>query len=178
MNQRNKMSVDAISSLVNNINISNKESEKKGVDALSINDFFQLIAAQLENQSMYDTVDNTQFLSQLSQFTSLSQMKEMTSAINSNYAASLLGRPVCVNSTDQFGNKKTVTGTVEQITFSGGIPYLYVNGDFFALGDLTDIGILSENANEEAAEQGAGNGEEIIEPTETSDTSQDAATAV
>lgn len=119
---------------------------------LSINDFFQLIAAQLQNQSMYDTVDNTQFISQLAQFTTLSQISELSAAINSNLAVSLIGKTVNAKSVDSSGQVRLTTGEVEQVSYNGGVPYLYVNGGFYPLSDITDIALPPEPAEETAEE--------------------------
>lgn len=145
------MSIEGISSYSGYISSNSNTSKESGTD-LTVNDFFQLIAAQLQNQSMYDTVDNTQFISQLAQFTTLSQMNELTAAVNSNLAVSLLGKPVGVTTTDSLGQAQTTIGEVEQVTYSGGVPYLYVNGGFYTLNEITDVGLLRSDSEETAEE--------------------------
>jgi flagellar basal-body rod modification protein FlgD len=142
------MGVEGIGQMNSNVNTSQTAQTNKSSD-LSINDFFTLIAAQLQNQSMYDTVDNTQFISQLAQFTSLSQMSEMTSSSNSNLAVSLLGKSVCVTTTDDLGQTKTAVGNVEQISYNKGVPYLLVNGAYHMLSEITDIGSVPAEATDQ-----------------------------
>ena len=89
------MGVESIGN-VNTVYSQSAAANKANGTDLSINDFFKLIAAQLQNQTMFDTVDSTQFIAQLAQFTTLSQIGEMKSAI-SNLAVELLGKPVCVS---------------------------------------------------------------------------------
>lgn len=116
-----------------------QSSTYTGAD-LNIGDFFQLIAAELQNQSMYDTVDNAQFMSQMVQFSTLSQMSELTSAFQSNLAVSMIGKPVCVSTVNDQGAEETITGDVQQVSFSGGTPYVMVNGGLYALSEVTDVG--------------------------------------
>ena len=112
---------------------------KSGSD-LDINDFFKLISAQLQNQSMFDTVDNAQFMSQMVQFSTLSQISELTSAFKSNMAVSLIGKPVSISTTDENGAQRIKVGQVEQVSFNGGVPYIMVEGEFHQLSEIMDIG--------------------------------------
>jgi len=89
---------------------------------LGIDDFFTLMAAQLENQSMSDTVDNSQFIAQMAQFASLSQISELNKTTQSNTALSMLGKTVSVSQIDSNGQKKAIVGEVSQISYSDGEP--------------------------------------------------------
>ena len=112
---------------------------KTGSD-LDINDFYKLISAQLQNQSMFDTVDNAQFMSQMVQFSTLSQINQLTNAFQSNMAVSLIGKPVSIAFTDETGAQQVKVGQVEQVSFSGGVPYILVGGDFHQLSEIMDVG--------------------------------------
>jgi flagellar basal-body rod modification protein FlgD len=98
--------------LVNGIGIPAASQQKaeqsvgKAASDLDINDFFKLISAQMQNQSMFDTVDNAQFMSQMVQFSTLSQINEMTKAFQSNMAVSMIGKQVSVSATDADGTKR------------------------------------------------------------------------
>ncbi len=107
---------------------------------LNINDFFKLISAQLQNQSMFDTVDNTQFMTQMVQFSTLSQISQLSSAFQSNMAVTLIGKQVSVASTGENGAQQMTVGQVEQVSFSGGVPYILVNGEFHQLSEIMDVG--------------------------------------
>ena len=112
--------------------------QPKNSSELDINDFFRLIAAQLQNQSMYDTVDNTEFLSQLAQFTTLTQLNELKQAINTNLALTLLGKTVTIE--DNESSLGVIAGKVEQVSYENGSPYLYVNGKFYPMEKVSLIG--------------------------------------
>ncbi len=139
---------------VNNIGIqpvtqtqSGQAVNKSGAD-LDINDFFKLISAQLQNQSMHDSVDNAQFMSQMVQFSTLSQMNELTNAFKSGYAVSLIGKQVSLSSIDPNGQQQVQVGTVDQVNFNGGIPTILVNGDFHPLSEIMDVAAEPEAAGE------------------------------
>lgn len=97
---------------------------------LDINDFFTLLTAQLKNQNMYNTVDDTQFISQMAQFTTLQQMNELTRSFQSTYAVSLVGKDVTASYEDLSGAAKLITGTVESLVFNNGTPLLKI-GDIY-----------------------------------------------
>lgn len=108
-------------------------------NAISTEDFFALLAAQLQNQSMYDTVDNTEFISQMMQFTSLSQMQELTSGLQMAYSVSLIGKNVTILATDETGVGRQVAGSVESVVYDGGVSYVCVGGCYYATDSIVGI---------------------------------------
>ena len=102
------MGVEGIgSALASQISGSQSAAAGKGGTNLTISDFFKLMAAQLQNQSMYDTVDNAEFMSQMVQFSTLSQMEELSNAFQSNLAVSMIGKTVNVSMEDARGARST-----------------------------------------------------------------------
>ena len=132
------MYINAIQSA--NVNVSANAVTLKKEESLGINDFFKLMAAQLENQSMFDTVDNTQFIAQMAQFSTLTQISELNNTVKANTAVSLIGKTVSVRSIDDNGQENFKIGTVEQVSYNGGVPYLCVDGGFYLLTDILDVG--------------------------------------
>lgn len=126
-----------------------EQSVGKAASDLNIDDFFKLISAQMQNQSMFDTVDNAQFMSQMVQFSTLSQINAMTNAFQSNMAVSMIGKQVSVNATAADGTKQMLVGQVEQVSFNAGVPYVYVGGEFYQMSDIMDIGPEATAAQED-----------------------------
>ncbi|MDR1574052.1 MAG: flagellar hook capping protein, partial [Clostridiales Family XIII bacterium] len=57
-------------------------ASSKDDQSLTMDDFFQLMVAQLQNQDMFNPTDNSQLLNQMAQFSmvnALSDMQELTS---------------------------------------------------------------------------------------------------
>jgi flagellar basal-body rod modification protein FlgD len=107
--------------------------------SFSTEDFFALLAAQLENQSMYDTVDNTEFISQMLQFTNLSQMQELTSGMQMAYSVSLIGKNVTILAVDENGISSQVTGSVDSVVYDSGTPYVCVGGQYYTTDSIVGI---------------------------------------
>lgn len=124
---------------------SGAQASSFGNSDLKISDFFQLIAAQLQNQSMYDTVDNAEFMSQMVQFSTLSQMEELSGAFQSNLAVSMIGKTVNVTTENDLGTRTTTTGVVSQVSYEEGVPRLMVNGSFYKMADVTDVGMANSS---------------------------------
>lgn len=116
------------------------QSIQKAANTPKTEDFFKLIAAQLVNQSMFDTVDNTQLVTQMAQLSTLSQISDLCAAVKSGTAVSLIGKTVSVATKSPGGQQAVAVGQVEQISMEDGTPYLYVGGSFYPLEDVLDIG--------------------------------------
>lgn len=106
---------------------------------LDINDFFKLISAQLQNQSMFNPADDTQFMSQMAQFTTLQQIRDLSNVFQSTYAVSLIGKNVRVNGVDDSGVMRQTTGIVDKIDFQAGKAGLYVNGDYYQVSNIVEV---------------------------------------
>jgi len=71
---------------------------------LDKNAFLKILTAELSNQDPTSTQDGTQYISQMSQFSSLEQMINLNSSIKLNNASSLIGKTVAVKDLDPQGN--------------------------------------------------------------------------
>lgn len=116
---------------------------------LNMNDFFELMVAELQNQNMLDSVDTTQYISQLAQFSTLSQMQELTKTSQINYAVSLIGKEATVFSADSYGNVVTAAGVVDNIFFQNGEPYIVISNTAFSINDVVAV----QNASVEEAQE-------------------------
>ncbi|HVU33724.1 MAG TPA: flagellar hook capping FlgD N-terminal domain-containing protein [Opitutaceae bacterium] len=104
--------------------------------ALGEDDFLKLLAQQFQSQDPLKPMDDTSFISQMAQFTSLQQTSDMSKNITSLLsnqqqatANSYLGHRVTVDT----GNGTTDTGDVTEVDLSGSAPQLMVNGTGYPL---------------------------------------------
>lgn len=81
------------------------EDDKK----VSMDDFLTLMVAQLKNQDFMNPVDDTQYVTQLAQISTMQQMEEMAYNAKSSYVASLVGKNVSAA-------KFTVSGELKRQT--------------------------------------------------------------
>ncbi len=112
-------------------------------NTLGQNAFLQLMMTQMEYQDPLEPQDNSQFLAQLAQYTSVEQMtnvatedQQVAQAMSVLEAHQLLGTSVTVQNADG----TTTTGTVSSVTFSNGTPQLVVNGTAYGLDALQQMG--------------------------------------
>ncbi|AEE17029.1 flagellar hook assembly protein FlgD [Treponema brennaborense] len=107
---------------------------------LGKDDFLKLLLTQLSNQDPTSPMENTEFIAQMAQFSSLEQMTNMSSEftklanmLNSNEAVSLLGKNVELNAGDA-----AVSGVVESVT-RGAAPQIKVNGMLYSMDQINAV---------------------------------------
>ena len=99
--------------------------DKLGKDA-----FFELLTTQLKNQDPLEPMDNTQFISQMAQFSSLEQMSNVNKNLGKylqsqsvSDGAALIGKTVETIDSD---TGETIDGKVSQVGFEGDNMYAYL----------------------------------------------------
>ena len=130
----------AVENAVNTYNKTLVQEGRKTSNELGKDDFLKLLITQLQNQDPTSPMENTEFISQMAQFSSLEQMTNMSSSfakmasfINSSEAASTLGKTVELNIGDA-----TVQGIVEGAT-RGENPQILVNGMYYSMDKIKAI---------------------------------------
>ena len=108
---------------------------------LGKDDFLKLLMAQMTNQDPTSPMENTEFIAQMAQFSSLEQMtnmsqnfERMTTMFNSSEAQSMLGRTVQID----LGAEQTTTGVVDAAT-RGISPQVQVNGMFYDMNKIKTV---------------------------------------
>lgn len=122
-------------------------SSTTSTQSLGRDDFFALLIAELKNQDPMEPKDDTEFLSQLAQFSSLEEMRALTETQSTllSYqivaqAAALLGRTVEAQVVDSSTGKTTaVTGTVSEVSLSTSPPSLIVDGQKVDISSVTRV---------------------------------------
>jgi len=108
---------------INSVNYAaaaNATGPTRGKSTLDMSDFFTLLAAQFENQDMFNPVENTEFIAQMAQFSSLQQIQQLTQYFSKMMAVSMIGKTVTAQITDAVGKVAEITGTVQSLEISGG----------------------------------------------------------
>ncbi|MBQ1949532.1 MAG: flagellar hook assembly protein FlgD [Treponema sp.] len=130
----------AIENEVNNFNKTLNVSGRTPSQQLGKDDFLKLLITQLTNQDPTSPMEDTQFISQMAQFSSLEQMtnmnesfNKMASMINAGQAASTLGKTVELDVGDT-----TTQGVVEATSF-GANPQVMVNGMYYDLNKIKAV---------------------------------------
>jgi len=107
--------------------------------SLSMDDFFTLLSAQMQNQTMFNPMQDTEFIGQMAQFSALQQMQQLGASFASSMAASFIGKYATLAKEDELGQTVSGAGIVEQVNFTGDSPLLLVDGTWFTLSGLIDV---------------------------------------
>ena len=130
----------AVDNAVNTYNKTLVHEGRKTSNELGKDDFLKLLITQLSNQDPTSPMEDTQFISQMAQFSSLEQMTNMSTSfakmadyLNSQEAAGTLGKTVELNLGDT-----TVQGVVEGAT-RGENPQILVKGMYYSMDKIKAV---------------------------------------
>lgn len=113
------------------------------IASASQDQFLQLLIAQVQNQDPLNPVSDTEFVSQLAQFSSLQSLQ----TLNANFSeqlklqqlsqgSSLIGKQIEYT---PIGSTTTSTGTVEKLNVANGVISLQVGTDSVSLDQLKTV---------------------------------------
>lgn len=107
---------------------------------LGKDDFLKLLITQLSNQDPTSPMENTEFIAQMAQFSSLEQMTNMNaefgklnSMLSSSNAVNTIGKVVDINIGDT-----TTTGVVDAITY-GDNPQVRINNMYYDMKKISAV---------------------------------------
>jgi flagellar basal-body rod modification protein FlgD len=98
-------------------------------------DFLNLLVKQLQTQDPLNPMKDTEFISQMAQFSTLEQSKAMQTNLAVTQANSFLGHVVQV----QTSTGKYDQGVVSSIQIKEGTPQLIINGNAYNLDQVTSV---------------------------------------
>lgn len=137
MSAADKLAVDQA---VDYFNKQNMVNGRQTSNQLGKDDFLKLLITQMQNQDPTEPMENTEFIAQMAQFSSLEQMTNMSTSfekvanyISESSATSTLGKTVELNIGDT-----TVKGIVEG-TIRGEKPEVIVNGMRYDINKIAAI---------------------------------------
>lgn len=127
---------------------------------MTMDDFWQLLAAQLKYQDMTNPMSNSEMMQQMTQMSSMNTMTKLSDAISSiatvtnnlsqvtltTYSTGLLGREVTIAITNDDGDiTSKVKGTVTGVDLTGATS-VYVDGKKYELAQIMAVGDVPANA--------------------------------
>ena len=156
----------------NSVSSSGKGNKKtrEAKNALTLEDFYTLMAVQLQNQDMTSPMDNAEMLNQLVQMATIESMSQMTQMTTNQYAASLLGQEAEIQ-TIKDGKQEMVKGTVTGVNLAYNPPVLYLDGkpEEYSISTVVAVGKISTGTD---TDTGSGSGpedkEDTVSPTKES----------
>lgn len=113
--------------------------ENKNKNEVSVDSFLQLMIAQLKNQDFNNPVDDTQYITQLAQFSTMQAMQELTQFSKTAYATSLVGKEVTAAKMSIGGHMETVTGVVTKVSLVDNEFGVFINDAMFSLNQIMEV---------------------------------------
>lgn len=109
-------------------------------------DYMTLLITQLQNQNPLEPMDNDEMSMQLTQFSQLEQLENMSTqfadvlgALDQSYAKDLLGKEISFETETDDGLGAAVTGLVEEVTQEGDDIQLLVGNYQVGLEDVLSV---------------------------------------
>ena len=110
--------------------------------------FLQLLVTQLQYQDPLNPMDNTQFVSQMAQFTSLEQMQNLNSTMTNSQAYGMIGRTIYAQVYNETTNQyEDVTGSVDSVTIKLNKAYLNVGDKEVPYDDVKEVYSVDTNTS-------------------------------
>lgn len=103
-------------------------------DLITMENFYSLLVAEMQNQDPLEPTSNTEFISQMASFSALSSQQDAYKVQQQSYANSLVGKTVTVST----GDGKTDTGVITSAR-SGDDPQVIVNGQSYKLSAISQV---------------------------------------
>lgn len=115
------------------------EEEAIGSD-LGYDQFLQLLCAEMQYQDPLEPTSNTEYVAQLATFSQLEATLSMQNTMTNSMANDLVGKQVILSVTsDNTGQTKTVTGTVDYVMYQNGETYLSVDDSLYPISTLDTV---------------------------------------
>jgi flagellar basal-body rod modification protein FlgD len=103
---------------------------------LSQADFLNLLVTQMSSQDPLNPESDTEFAAQLAQFSALQAAQSTQSDLQNIQADSLIGQTVALAAS---AGAAPTSGVVSSVQIASGTPQIVVNGQTYALSQLTGI---------------------------------------
>lgn len=131
--------------------------------------FLQLLATEMKYQDPLEPTSNTEYMSQLAQFSTVEQLQNMNSTFNSNQALNLAGKYVILNVPDSAGNITQVSGLVDYVTVSDGKAYFSINDQYYDadyLDSVVSLDYLEYIVKNETTDSNIGEDEQVTDSSD------------
>jgi len=146
------------------------EAVKKSSDnGLGKDAFLQLLVTQMKYQDPLNPTQDTDFIAQLAQFSSLEQLQNLNQSFSDTGALNMVGKIATVIWEDSNKTSHEVTGVVDFVTKSGNKMKVSIDGELYDVEDIAkvydDNYVMSQKlptVEAQAAQFDLGNPEDVV----------------
>lgn len=132
--------------MINGVNSTTRNptgaGQSNALDGLDTSQFLDLMIAELQNQDPLNPMDNAQMIEQIGQIRQIDASTKLTTTLdavllgqNLSSASALIGKTI----TGLDADSKRVTGEVERVTVTDGVPKLHVGAKTVTLNNVGEI---------------------------------------
>ncbi len=118
---------------------SSQSKERKVGSQLGKDDFLLLLVTQMKYQDPLEPTDNTEYVTQLAQFSELEYMQNMMDVTQHTSAFTLVGKYAYAETTSSTGKNQKEEGVVDFVTMKDGDAYVTINGVEFKYDDIVEV---------------------------------------
>lgn len=111
----------------------------KNNSSLDKDAFLQLLVAQMQYQDPLEPTSNTEYMSQLAQFSTVEELQNLATSFTNSQSLNLVGQYVILNVPDAKGNISQVSGLVDYVTLMDGKVFLHINDDYYSADYLDSV---------------------------------------
>ncbi len=133
------MPIQGVTNFTNPLTV--QQTSTTSSSGMDLNDFYELLAAQLKYQDADNPMDTSEMMAQMVQTQMISAITEMTQTNMINYASSMVDKTITVAEIDQNG-MYTGTNTTGLVTgvLLGDNPIIFIDGNGYSLSQIMSVG--------------------------------------
>lgn len=140
---------------------SSTKKYSQGKSSLTMDDYFQLLAAQLQYQDSSNPMSNSEMMAQLTEMAMVEAMNTSTQTTIITYASGMLNKEATMIEIDPntgYATGEQTTGIITGVNLSGSTPTLFIDGKEYSLAQLMSLGKVPEKPKEPNDGDGDGDG--------------------
>ena len=144
----------AVNSINNNalaVKAQTETLKKTNANSFEMDDFMQMMVAQLQNQDMHSSMDSSEYVNQMAQYSMIQAITDMTASMSdmmtmstTNYGVSLIGKEVTMAINGSDSEIESLSGVVEGVNFYKGETQVMVDGKSYSLTQIMSVNQASE----------------------------------
>lgn len=118
-------------------------NKRKPGNELGQEQFLKILMTQLANQNPMEPVNDTEFIAQLAQFSSLEQLQSLNEKMDMENTRNLVGKYVYVEVKNASGQTEWLTGKVEGVLKVDGVDHVVIGGELYPTSKV--VGVLDSD---------------------------------